>query len=218
MMEQKKWEVAKEKFEEVLNLDPDNKLAQDKLREILREIEKIKLIKMKRNYFTLGILTGVLGVLPLIGIEIWEGLQHRGNQLIRERFSSGDKILFANANKENYNDEFSRCNQEFQNQNYDAATDCFQELVKDNRNEPEPLIYYNNSLARQHNNSIKIAVAVPADRNPKRSKSMLRGVAPAQNEYNKKQKNSPSQNRLLEIVIANDSNNDKISPKLAKEI
>ena len=34
LMEQKKWKIAKEQFEEVLNLDPDNTLAQEKLIEI----------------------------------------------------------------------------------------------------------------------------------------------------------------------------------------
>jgi len=216
LMEQKKWEVAKEKFEEVLNLDRDNKLAQDKLREIKQ------FTKIKRNYFTVDIFTGVLAVPLLIGIGIGVGLQVRENKLIRERFSSGDKILFENANNKNYNDQFSRCNQEFQEKNYDEAANCFEEFAENYRNEPEPLIYYNNSLA-SYGNPLTIAVVVPADKNQIRAKSILQGVAQAQNEYNETQlknnSSSPNTNiRLLKIVIANDSNDDQISAKVAQEI
>ncbi len=209
LMKQKKWEVAKEKFEEVLKLDPDNKLAQDKL----REIEELHLIKRKRNYFSVGILTGVLAVPLLIGIGIWVGLEFSANQRIRERFSSGDKILFKNASNENYNDEFSKCNQKFKSKD-ESATNCFEELVKAYRSQPEPLIYYNNSLARSHDNPLSIAVVVPANTSIERAKEILRGVAQAQNEYNQSQNNI----RLLEIIIVNDSNDEKISPKVAQVI
>ncbi|NER03411.1 MAG: AAA family ATPase, partial [Okeania sp. SIO3C4] len=48
LMEQKKWKIAKEQFEEVLNLDPDNELAQEKL------IETKQFAKIKRNPFIVG--------------------------------------------------------------------------------------------------------------------------------------------------------------------
>lgn len=50
LMEERKRGIAKEQFEEVLNLDPDNALAQ----EILTEIEQSTKIKIKRNPFTVG--------------------------------------------------------------------------------------------------------------------------------------------------------------------
>ncbi|NEN91306.1 MAG: AAA family ATPase [Okeania sp. SIO3H1] len=49
LMEQRKWEIAKEQFEKVLNLDPDNTLAQERLIEI-----KQLSIKTKRSRFAAG--------------------------------------------------------------------------------------------------------------------------------------------------------------------
>ncbi|NEP81285.1 MAG: NACHT domain-containing protein [Okeania sp. SIO3B3] len=50
LMEERKRGIAKEQLEKVLNLDPDNALAQ----EILKEIEQSTKIKIKRNPFTVG--------------------------------------------------------------------------------------------------------------------------------------------------------------------
>ncbi|MEM1169160.1 MAG: ABC transporter substrate-binding protein [Cyanobacteria bacterium P01_H01_bin.35] len=136
----------------------------------------------------------------------------------QQRFSSGEKTLFSKTNKENYN--ILSCNQKFKNKNYKQAANCFQELVKANPKEPEPLIYYNNSLARDRGNFLTIAVVVPTDNNNmERAKKILRGVAQAQNEYNKKTDFSQNnKSRLLEIIMANDNNKPKISKKVAQEI
>ncbi|NET28178.1 AAA family ATPase [Okeania sp. SIO1I7] len=50
LMEQRKWEIAKEQFEKVLNLDPDNTLAQERLIEIKQPPKR----KIERNPFTIG--------------------------------------------------------------------------------------------------------------------------------------------------------------------
>ena len=50
LMEQRKWEIAKEQFEKVLNLDPDNTLAQERLIEIKQPPKR----KIERNPFTVG--------------------------------------------------------------------------------------------------------------------------------------------------------------------
>ncbi|NER07397.1 MAG: ABC transporter substrate-binding protein [Okeania sp. SIO3C4] len=135
----------------------------------------------------------------------------------KRRFSSGENTVFPENNNKNYSRGILSCNQKFQKNNYDEAANCFQELVKANRNEPELLIYYNNSIARSRDAHLAIAVVVPADKNSKNAKEILRGVAQAQNEYNQNNYFLPN-TRLLEIMIANDSNDDQISPKVAQEI
>ncbi|NEQ40759.1 MAG: ABC transporter substrate-binding protein [Okeania sp. SIO3I5] len=222
-------------YQKVLKIDPNNTEAQDKL-EYLKAKEKP--IKIPTPFV---ISAAALAVPLMIGIGIF--LESKINILIPEptlsseekkkRFSSGEKTVFDESKNEDYKRKISTCNQEFQQKNYDKAANCFEKftykklrvekLADDYRNEPEPLIYYNNSLARSYGNPLTIAVAVPADKNSKRAKSVLRGVAQAQNEYNETelQNNSPSPNtniRLLEVVIANDSNDKTISPKVAREI
>ncbi len=55
LMEQREWEMAEKKFEGVLNLDPENTLAQEKLIEV-KQFTKLIEIKQftKRNPFTVG--------------------------------------------------------------------------------------------------------------------------------------------------------------------
>ncbi|NES72064.1 MAG: hypothetical protein F6K24_46160 [Okeania sp. SIO2D1] len=172
----------------------------------------------------------VLAVPLLIGIGILVGLkinqptpelqtepivsQTLSSSDDNERFSIGERTVFPETN---YSRDILSCNQKFQKQSYGEAANCFQELVKANRNEPEPLIYYNNSLARERDNPLRIVVVVPVDRNRNRAQEILRGVAQAQNEYNQNNYLLPN-TRLLEIMIANDSNDDQISPKVAQEI
>ncbi|NEO53472.1 MAG: ABC transporter substrate-binding protein [Okeania sp. SIO3B5] len=207
--------LVKKLYEQVLEIDRNNTKARNKLKE-LKDKENIKIP------IRFVISAAVLAFPILIGIGIFLGTIVPDFQLWpifsseekRQRFSSGENTVFYNTNNENYNRDIFSCNQEFQKQNYNEAANCFDGLAQDYRNEPELLIYYNNSLARNHNNPIKIAVVVPANKNSERAKSILRGVAQAQNEYNKNQNNI----RLLEIIIANDSNDNEVSPKVAQEI
>ena len=84
-------------------------------------------------------------------------------------------------------------------------------------NDPETWIYYNNALAQQHGDFITLAVVVPIGWRTEIAKEMLRGVAQAQNQYNARQLDL-GQTRLLNIVIANDSNEPEFSKKVAQEI
>jgi branched-chain amino acid transport system substrate-binding protein len=79
------------------------------------------------------------------------------------------------------------------------------------------LIYYNNALARQQGSPFTLAVVVPLDKNQddrNNGKEILRGVAQAQEQF--KLKNGLN-GRLLEIVIANDSNKEK-AKEVAQEL
>ncbi|MGD1700868.1 ABC transporter substrate-binding protein [Dapis sp. BLCC M229] len=229
---ERNFSLVKRLYERVLEIDPKNTEVLEKL-ELLKAKEKYINIpvsddkKSKQIPISLLILTAALAVPLLIGIGIFVGLKlqpvpdYLSGRLdwkqIRERFSSGERTLFDKTINENYNDKFLSCNQKFKNKNYDEAGNCFQELVNANRNEPEPLIYYNNSLARKLDNPLTIAVVVPVDKNSERAKAILRGVAQAQNEHNQSKYFSPTV-RSVEIIIANDSNDDKVSPKVAQGI
>ncbi|NEQ38088.1 MAG: ABC transporter substrate-binding protein [Okeania sp. SIO3I5] len=205
---------VKKLYEKVLEIDPENTDALDRLK-YFRDKEK------PRKVPTPLLISAALAVPLLVGIATF--LRPIVPDILPGKtFSSGENTLFSETNDESYSRIISTCNQEFQEKNYDEAANCFEELAQKYRNQPEPLIYYNNSLALSYGNPLTIAVAVPADKNQIRAKSVLRGVAQAQNEYNETElQNNSSQNtniRLLEIVIANDSNSDEISPKLAQEI
>jgi branched-chain amino acid transport system substrate-binding protein len=76
------------------------------------------------------------------------------------------------------------------------------------------LIYYNNSLARQQGSPFTLAVVVSLDKNKTTPVEVLRGVAQAQDQFNR---NKGLNRRLLEIVIANDSNTKK-AKEVAQEL
>ena len=107
--------------------------------------------------------------------------------------------------------------QAFKKGDYPQATNLFQQAVKANPNDPEVLIYYNNALARKQGSPFTLAVVVPLDKNQddrNNGREILRGVAQAQNQFN--QENGLN-GRLLEIVIANDSNTEK-AKEVAQEL
>ena len=140
-----------------------------------------------------------------------------------KRFSSGERTIFEAINEANYNDDLVSCNQDFKDQKYSEAAECLKKLVKDYPNEPEALIYYNNALSRkfalspQYANPQVQVVIVSADQG-KRAKDMLRGVAQAQDQFNKNQFSPEPTLRFLETIIVYDSNDPEISRKIAREI
>ena len=134
------------------------------------------------------------------------------NSIINSRISRGDRTLFPEIN----NIFRDKGIQALQQGNYQEATTLFQQAVKANRYDPEVLIYYNNSLARQQGSPLTLAVVVPLDKSTitDTAKEILRGVAQTQNQFNK---NKGLNGRLLEIVIANDSNTEK-AKEVAQEL
>jgi ABC-type branched-subunit amino acid transport system substrate-binding protein len=129
------------------------------------------------------------------------------------RISRGNSIFFSEITN-TYRDQGIRA---FQQGNYQKAITLFQQAVDANKNDPEVLIYYNNALARKQGSPFTLAVVVPLDKNQddrNNGKEILRGVAQAQEQF--KQKNGLN-GRLLEIVIANDSNKEK-AKEVAQEL
>ncbi|MDJ0775415.1 MAG: ABC transporter substrate-binding protein, partial [Mastigocoleus sp. MO_167.B18] len=80
---------------------------------------------------------------------------------------------------------------------------------------PEVLIYYNNAKAREKGNALTIAAVLSTDNAKDVAQGVLRGVAQAQNQFND---NNGLSGRLLEIVIANDSNEKEKAEQVAKQL
>jgi branched-chain amino acid transport system substrate-binding protein len=125
------------------------------------------------------------------------------------RVSRGEQILVTvdtNPDKQAGVEAFAKGD-------FDDAQAIFKTSLKKNRNDPEALIYLNNSLAAK-GNPIKIAVSVPIGGNVNVAKEILRGVAQAQDEVNR---NGGINNRLLQVVIGNDDNEPSFASQVAKE-
>ncbi|MCA1994113.1 MAG: ABC transporter substrate-binding protein, partial [Coleofasciculus sp. S288] len=81
-------------------------------------------------------------------------------------------------------------------------------------NDPESLIYLNNARAAQKGNPFKIAVVGPIGNNLDIAQEILRGVAQAQDEFNR---NGGFNRRLLQVEIGNDNNDPDIAKQLATD-
>ncbi len=95
-----------------------------------------------------------------------------------------------------------------------SAIDRFNSYRKTNRNDPETLIYLNNTKAIEKGNYIKIGVSVPIGTNANVAKEILRGVAQAQDEVNK---NSSINGKRLQVAIANDNNDPSTASDIANQ-
>ncbi|WAN70168.1 ABC transporter substrate-binding protein [Moorena producens JHB] len=246
LIEQQSFTRAREQFNQVLEIAPDNISAQEKILEIQNYPENsdrlihnnlssgmvsdsgiIAEFRYEINHQNLsqgnwlGKLALGVAIISLVGVGFYKvstpcpAGQHKvfGIRCIATTISRGDHSLFPRIdNKEN----IDRATAAFQNQNYKAAANLFNQAWQANQNDPELLIYYNNARARQkalekNVSPFTIAVVVPIDQSESRAKEILRGVAQAQHKFN----NSDRLNgRFLEIAIANDGND----PATAKEI
>jgi branched-chain amino acid transport system substrate-binding protein len=125
-----------------------------------------------------------------------------------DRASSGERILIAVINS---NDKIEGT-KSFAKGDYQAAIQYFQAVLTTNPNEPEARVYLNNSIARAGSKkTLKIATVIPIGSNLNISQEMLRGVAQAQTETNKR---GGIQGAPIEVKILNDDN----TPELAREI
>lgn len=127
------------------------------------------------------------------------------------RESRGERTLFPSMG----NTDRDRGIEAFRRGKYTEAAPFFKKAVVAARNDPEVLIYYNNALALQKGNPFTLAVVVPVDNDAPTAQEMLRGVAQAQNHFNS---SGGLNNRLLEIVIANDGNKPEKSQQVAQEL
>ncbi|MFN6200503.1 MAG: ABC transporter substrate-binding protein, partial [Aphanizomenon sp.] len=233
----REWIKATEQCQLGLQIDPNRISFQQRLKEIqaLRSNTNLnvaaKSLNKKPSTIMLQWLNrisrpiaslGLAGVV-VIGVGISQGLrtcppsERKAFGVFcvadNSRISRGNSIFFSEITN-TYRDQGIRA---FQQGNYQKAITLFQQAVDANKNDPEVLIYYNNALARKQGFPFTLAVVVPLDKNQddrNNGKEILRGVAQAQEQF--KLKNGLN-GRLLEIVIANDSNKEK-AKEVAQEL
>ncbi|MCC0178721.1 amino acid ABC transporter substrate-binding protein [Waterburya agarophytonicola K14] len=134
------------------------------------------------------------------------------NLEIKQRSSLGEKILIGADN----NPDKQLAMKNFAAGNFPEAQIKFSNSLEINPNDPETLIYLNNSLAAREKQPITIGVSVPIGGSLDVAKEILRGVAQAQNEINKQ--GGVEQNgikTLVRVQIANDDNDPEIAQKIA---
>ncbi len=131
---------------------------------------------------------------------------------IAQRLSMGDKILITADN----NPDKQAAVKKFAAHNFIEAQTKFTDSLERYSNDPETLIYYNNSLIVGESEMITIGVSVPVGGSLDVAKEILRGVAQAQNEIN--QQGGVERDgikTLVSIQIANDDNQPEIAQQIA---
>jgi ABC-type branched-subunit amino acid transport system substrate-binding protein len=180
--------------------------------------------KYKRKRILLGGMVAAMAMIVPIGFGVYRlltpcpvgeqkeyGIFCVAEQSDQNRISRGERTLFRNIGNTNRD----RGNEAFRKGNYSEAVVLFEKAVAANRNDPEVLIYYNNARARQQSSPLTLAVVVPVENRADSAQEILRGVAQAQNQFN----NANGFNgRLLEIAIANDSNEPDKAQQVAQQL
>ncbi len=146
---------------------------------------------------------------PKLSLPEW--LNFNRDTSLSQRMSLGEKILVTVDDSP----EKELGVEKFKTGQFEAAIAQFKVSLKVNRNDPEALIYLNNSQAAASGSFIKVAVSVPIGNNVNVAKEILRGVAQQQNEINQGRK---IQGKLLQILIVNDENNAEIGKSLATKL
>ncbi|GAA6624156.1 AAA-like domain-containing protein [Scytonema sp. NUACC26] len=129
--------------------------------------------------------------------------------------SSGESILFRSQS----NFDLERGIDAFKSKKYKEAETFFEKAVASTPNDPEPQIYLNNAKARlksSQGSPFTLAVAVPIENNATDAEEVLRGVADAQTQFNTANNGKGLNGQLLEIVIANDKDNQDIARRVAQ--
>lgn len=171
------------------------------------------------------LILSLLCTIGVIGLGLWLWNQFSGNNLTSlisgnssqpgnggsqsQRISLGGKILVAadtSADKEAGVQAFAKGD-------FATASNKLKSSLQKHRNDPESLIYFNNSQTK-NTNSLKIAVSVPIGGNLDVAKEILRGVAQAQDEVNR---SGGINGKLLQVAIANDDNEANQAQQIAKQ-
>jgi branched-chain amino acid transport system substrate-binding protein len=127
---------------------------------------------------------------------------------VQQRLSLGALILVTEDNQP----EKQAAVQAYEKGDYATAVTKFSAVLQSNRNDPESLIYLNNSKAAIKGQLLKIGTSVPVGGNLNVAREILRGVAQAQNEINQA---GGIDGKLLQVEIANDNNDPAIAQQIA---
>lgn len=160
---------------------------------------------------------------------------------LANRFSKGERLLLRsniNSNQEKEDREKEKGINAFANGDFDDAIKHFVNSLRNNKNDPETLIYLNNAIAEQKvktntGSKLEIAVSVPIGRESNVAREVLRGIAQAQTQLNCTLEeisraveearsnvncNGGIEGKLLQITIANDDDNPDLVEQIAEAI
>ena len=160
-------------------------------------------------------------VLKLLGVGIL-GLiiyvQFFGSLSIKNRISRGDRLLIPSLAQSPAQADRKAGTEAMARKDFAQADIAFAAARAVEKNDPEILIYKNNAraMARAEGNpdaSITIAVSVPISTNPNVAQEILRGVAQAQDEKNVQ---DGIGGKLIQVVIADDSNEANVAAQVAR--
>ncbi|NEO31612.1 MAG: ABC transporter substrate-binding protein [Symploca sp. SIO3C6] len=188
--------------------------------EIKEKSAQIALEQAKQSYRQKLIiaLSITLTVTSILGVFLWqrfiscpEGFQRLSSGCFRFVATSGESRLFRSQNNFDLNSGIKA----FQLEKYEEAINAWKRAVQAAPNDPAPQIYLNNAQARNQGNPFKLAVVVPVENDEDSAKEILRGVADAQTKFNQ---DNGINGRLLEIIIANDSNQPGIARQVAQRL
>jgi branched-chain amino acid transport system substrate-binding protein len=133
-----------------------------------------------------------------------------------QHFSYGERDLFAGEAR---NSDIREGIKLFDRKNYSLAIRSFQYALQTNQNLPDIAIYLNNAKTRigntNSNSAFNFAVVVPVTNQPDLAREMLRGVADAQTKFNEQ---GGLNNRLLQIAIVNDNDDETVAAEVAKKL
>ncbi len=248
LFSQREWTRSKEQFSHILEIDPNNIQAQKNFKEVERleileinvgarpvldnqspQDQSITFITPSWRRRILFASVGVtLGTISLVGFAIYYRelnpcpagqIQSFVIRCVPDRrtISRGEQTLFPLTP----NSERDKGIIAFKQGKYLEASDFFKKALQVKPKEPEVSIYYNNALAKKQGSPFTFAVVVPADHSdgkselPDKAREVLRGVAQAQDQFNNK---GGLNGRLLEIVIANDSNDPNKAKQVAQDL
>jgi branched-chain amino acid transport system substrate-binding protein len=126
-------------------------------------------------------------------------------------FSYGERNIFDNFSSSDIDNGVKA----FKTGNYSESIKLFSRTLKENKNLPDIKIYLSNAKVRLAEKKFTLAVIVPAIKESDLAREMLRGVADAQAKFNEQ---GGFNNRLLQIIIANDGDNEDQARQIAKKL
>ncbi len=130
-----------------------------------------------------------------------------------ERFSLGERVLITATENPSTKQEAT---QAFLRGDYEGAIAQFKSTLEYAPNDPETRIYLNNAKAAQSGHWIRIAASVPISGNLNIAQERLRGIAQAQDDYNRTAQTQGTP--LLQIQIANDDNSAEVGERIAERL
>lgn len=170
------------------------------------------------------LILSLLSTMFVLGIGFWLWNQFFGKRITslpsdnknlittgsaQDRISLGEKILVT----ANTNPDKEAGVQAFAKGDFVTAANYFKASLLKDRNDPETLIYFNNSQ-KDNSQYVKIVVSVPIGGNLDVAKEILRGVAQAQDQVNRTE---GINGKLLQVAIASDDNDPALAQQLATQ-